>query len=64
MGKLVIKRREGASVRFHDQVSGNTIIVTVVSFGERSAKLLIEAPNEIEILRTELIDQEREANDG
>lgn len=49
---LVLKRKEGQSI-----VVGGNIIIKVHKIEGRSVKLAIEAPKEISILRTELIEK-------
>lgn len=49
---LVLKRKEGQSI-----VVGGNIIIKVHKIEGRAVKLAIEAPKEISILRTELIEK-------
>lgn len=49
MPRLVLARRLGESIRI-----GEGIVVTVVGTGRRRTRLLIEAPEQVRILRTEL----------
>jgi carbon storage regulator CsrA len=49
MGTLVLSRREGESINI-----GSDVVVKIQRVQGRSAKVLIFAPDDIEILRTEL----------
>lgn len=52
---LVLKRKEGQSI-----VVGGNIIIKVHKIEGKSVKLAIDAPKEISILRTELIERAEE----
>lgn len=52
---LVLKRKEGQSI-----VIGGNIIIKVHKIEGRSVKLAIDAPKEINILRSELIERAEE----
>ena len=54
MPRLVLARRVGESIRI-----GEGIMVTVVGTGRRRTRLLIEAPEQVRILRTELAESHR-----
>ena len=49
MGTLVLSRREGESINI-----GPDVVVKIQRVQGRSAKVLIFAPDDIEILRTEI----------
>ena len=55
-GSLVLTRRAGESVQIGDDVT-----VHVVGVGGGRVRLMIVAPKEVKILRTEIIDKPREA---
>ena len=52
MGTLVLSRKEGESINI-----GPDVVVKIQRVQGRSAKVLIFAPDDIEILRTELAPQ-------
>jgi len=56
VGRLVLSRKDGASI----DVDGG-IRVTVIQAKKGIAKILIEAPRDISVKRTELVDRERPA---
>lgn len=51
MGKLVITRKPGESF-----VIGDSITVTIESIDKKKARVSIQAPRELTILRTELVE--------
>lgn len=48
---LAIRRKKGEAI-----VIGDNIVITVVDIGQGNVKLAIEAPQEIKILRSELVE--------
>ena len=50
---LVLSRRAGEQIQI-----GDSIVVTVVRVGPQEVRLGIDAPQEVEIVRTELIEPE------
>mgnify|MGYP001573276974 CR=1 FL=1 len=56
MGRLALGRYEGESIQI-----GDDIRVTVVRIKRCQVKLLIEAPETVRIVRTELIEREQDA---
>ena len=54
MGRLVITRKTQQSF-----VIGKDIVVTVVDINRNQAKISISAPNEVRVLRSELVGREK-----
>lgn len=60
MGRLAISRKEGESVLIGE--TGRIKIVEIKGSGKKSVKLLIDLPDDILILREELVDHETRPN--
>jgi len=56
---LVLTVKEGSRIRLKDDTTGQVIHVMLVSTGQGKAKLGIEAPDTVEILREALVNERR-----
>jgi len=52
MGKLVLSRKKGESI-----LVGDDIVVKIIGIEGSQVKVLIEAPDEVVILREELVEK-------
>lgn len=52
---LILQRKEGQSLTIGDQ-----IVVTVQEIGQGRVRLSVDAPRDISVLRTELVEAQRE----
>ena len=59
MGRLVITRKPSQSF----DIADGLITVTVMEINRNQAKISINAPNEVKILRSELIGRKRDVED-
>ena len=57
MGRLVITRKEQQSFRI-----GEDVVITVVEINRNQAKISINAPDSVRILRSELVGRKPNAN--
>ena len=62
---LVITRREGEGIQLFDRESGKFLARVIVVMGENyKARLGIDAPNDILVLRDELCHEGADVRDG
>jgi carbon storage regulator len=60
---LVLTRKDGQSLVLTDETTGLSIRVTVVRINGHTVKLGVEAPEQITVLRDELVERDDERDD-
>lgn len=57
---LVLSRRKKESIQVLDRNTGTTLRITVVEIGSGKVRIGIDAPEHVEIWRTELLEDDQD----